>query len=352
MRTTRIGALVALAIVILMMTIFSLGEQQHFWERKVQYEIHFARTNGLQKGAPVSLTGVTVGSVADMRFPIDPAARFIQVVVNVSGDVASRIRENTTATIRTYGLLGDRYIELTAGTPDAAPVPPGGLITSIDPVDYEAVLGQSGDIVDNVVQVTASLKAVLQAVEQGEGLLGAALRNREIGEATLHDLQRTMANVQGTTASLAEILRRVERGEGLVGRLTRSTKEDQELVQRLGRTAKSLDEFSARLNGDDGVVARLVHDDAYATRVLGNLDRMLADLASAAAKLDHGQGTLGRLLNDPGLYEDAEGLLGRARDSWFLRFFGLTASGRATSDRAESMSAAAAEPSLGADRSP
>ena len=96
-------------------------------------------------------------------------------------NVAPRLRENSVATIRTYGLLGDRYIELTAGSPDAAPVQPGGLLSSIDPIDYEAVLGQSGDIVTNIVEVTASLKDVLGAIQRGEGLLGAMVRNRELG---------------------------------------------------------------------------------------------------------------------------------------------------------------------------
>jgi len=56
--------------------------------------------------------------------------------------------------------------------------------------------------------------------------------------------------------------------------------------------------------------------------VLGNLDRAISDLADVAAKLDHGQGTLGRLVNDPSLYHDAKALIGGARKSWMLRFFG------------------------------
>src|SRR5438132_20153 len=171
-QTARVGFLVFVALAILIATIMSLGGEQKFWERKVQYEVHFARTNGLQVGAPVSLTGVTIGSVAEMRFPPDPTASYIQVLVNVLGDATPRIHENSVATIRTFGLLGDRYVELSAGSPDSPPLPAGGLISSIDPVDYEAVLGQSGDIVTNVVEVTASLKVVLQAIERGEGTLG------------------------------------------------------------------------------------------------------------------------------------------------------------------------------------
>ncbi len=322
MQTTKIGLLVAIALAILMVTIFSLNQEQPFWERKAQYEVHFSRTGGLQTGAPVSLSGVTIGTVAEMRFPPDPAASYIQVLINVKGDLAPRIREDTVASIRTIGLLGDRYIELSAGAPESPPVPPGGLIASIDPIDIEALAGQGGDIVTNIVEVTASLKDVLGAIQRGEGLLGAMLRNRELGEATLVDVQRTMANVQATTASLEQILQRIDRGEGLLGQLTSDTKEARELLTHVRRSARSLDALTTRLNRGNGALARLMEDEAYAHRVLGNLDRAISDLADVAAKLDHGQGTLGKLVNDPSLYHDTKALVGGARKSWLLRFLG------------------------------
>ena len=321
-RTVRIGALVTLAVVILMVTIFSLGAEQRFWERKVQYEVHFTRTGGLQIGSQVSLNGVLVGSVAEMRFPPDPAVNYIQVLVNVRGDVASRIRDDTWASIRTYGLLGDRYIELSAGSPEAAPITPGGLISSVDPVDIETLVGRGGDIVTNIVEVTASLKDVLGSIQRGEGLLGAMLRNRELGESTLHDLQRTMANVQETTGSLDRILARMDRGEGVLRQLTGESHEAKELAAHIRRAASSFDEFSGRLNRGKGALVRLVEDEAYAHRVLTNLDHVLADLADVAAKLDRGQGTLGKLVNDPALYHETRALVGGVRRSWLLRLFG------------------------------
>ncbi len=321
-RNVKIGALVSGALVMLMVTIFTLGQQQLLWERKVQYEIRLARTNGLQEGAPVSLTGVPIGSVADMRFPDDPTASYIEVSIKVAQNVAPRIRENTVATVRTYGLLGDRYIELLAGSPDSPPVPPGGLLTSIDPVDYESMLGQGGDIVTNVVEVTASLKTVLQSIEHGEGLLGAMVRNKDLGESTLVSLERTMANLQETTREVEMVLRRVSQGQGVLGRLTRDTKESKEMLAGVDRAVKSIDEFTARLNRGKGTVSRLVADEEYANKVLGNLDKTLHDLSDAAAKLDRGQGTLGKLLNDPALYQEAQGLVGRARKSWLLRLLG------------------------------
>jgi phospholipid/cholesterol/gamma-HCH transport system substrate-binding protein len=273
---------------------------------------------------------VPIGTVAELRFPPDPTVSYIQVLINVKGDLAARVRENTVASIRTIGLLGDRYIELSAGTPESPPVAPGGLIASIDPTDIEAMLGQGGDIVTNIVEVTASLKDVLGSIQRGEGLFGAMLRNRELGDKTLVDLQHTMANVQGTTASLENILQRVNQGEGLLGQLTSNTREAQELLTHVRRSAKSLDELTGRLNRSNGALARLMDDEAYARRVLGNLDRALSDLADVAAKLDHGQGTLGKLVNDPSLYHDAKDLVGGARKSWLLRMLGGGGSAPAT----------------------
>src|SRR5206468_11933131 len=111
-QTARVGFLVFVALAILVATIMSLGGEQKFWERKVQYEVHFARTNGLQVGAPVSLTGVTICSVAEMRFPPDPTASYLQVLVNVLGDPTPRIHDNRLATIRTFRRLAHRYAKL------------------------------------------------------------------------------------------------------------------------------------------------------------------------------------------------------------------------------------------------
>lgn len=331
MRNLRIGLLVAVAIGIFMLTILSLGQEQRFWQRRVQYEIRFARTNGLQKGAPVSLNGVTIGSVDELRFPPDPTDTHIQVLINVATNVAERIREDATASIRTFGLLGDRYIELAAGSATAGPLAPGALIQAVDPIDYEQVIGQSGgDIVSNVVEVTASLRDVLQSIQRGEGLLGAMLRNRELGEATLTDLRQTMANIQETTHSLDQILVRVERGEGLLGQLTMRTEENAKLISRIDHSVANVEDLSRRLSSGEGALPRLFEDKAYADRVLGNLDRAAADLAQITGKMKSNQGTIGKLINDPSLYHEAEALVGRVRRSWGARLFRMLGGNEST----------------------
>jgi phospholipid/cholesterol/gamma-HCH transport system substrate-binding protein len=318
-KETRVGTLVLAALVIAGVTIFLLGRQQHLWERKVHYELRFARTNGLQTGAPVSFAGVPVGSVDQLRFAPDSTKNEIVVDVSLDAQVAPRVHTDTIATIRTLGLLGDKAIELAPGNdPNADAIPAGGRIPSIDPTDYEALVGQSGgDIVTNVVEVTAALKDVLQSIQRGEGLLGAMLRNREFGDRTLESLQDSLANLKRTTAALDHILEHVDHGDGLMGRLVR----DPTLAASLDRSLQSIERVTRRLEHGKGAAMRLVEDEAYGDRVLAKIDRATEDLAEVAHKLNHGDGTLGKLINEPTLHDEATGLIRDVRSSWLVRIY-------------------------------
>jgi phospholipid/cholesterol/gamma-HCH transport system substrate-binding protein len=324
-RTTRVGGLLVLALALFVAIVFTLGQQQHFWERKVQYEIHFARTNGLQEGGQVSLSGVAVGTVTDLSFPPDPHVNYIIIQIAVAAKAAPKIRADSIASIRTFGLLGDRYIEISPGSADVPEVPDGGLLTALDPTDLEAVFGQSGDIVTNVVEVTTQLKDVLGAINRGEGLLGAMVRNKEFGEQTLQKLDDTLSNVQHTSRALATVMLRVERGEGLAGHLLRDSKQTRDMMANLEHAAASLDRLSTELRTGQGVLPRLASDTAYAKRVLGKLDDTVTNLQEITAKVNRGEGTAGKLVNDTALYTQSQDLIRSFGRSWLLQVYrGIT----------------------------
>jgi phospholipid/cholesterol/gamma-HCH transport system substrate-binding protein len=320
-RQVRVGILVLAALVVFMATILTLGRQEHVWERKQTYELHLVRTNGLQSGGQVSLSGVTVGSVTGLRFPANLADSYIVVTIEVARAVTDRIRGDTVASVRTLGLLGDRYIELTPGSPDQPAIEAGGLIAAIDPVDYEQVLGRSGDIVTNVVEVTTSLKDVLQTIQRGEGLLGAMVQNKEFGDATLQNLESSLQNVRQTSQRLDDILARVDKGEGIAGRLLRDTPDSRKLWARLDHSVTQIDTLSTKLATGNGALIKLVDDEAYGRRVLENLDVTLRELRDVMDKVNSGQGSLGKLVNDASLYDDARGLVRDVRSSWLVAFY-------------------------------
>jgi phospholipid/cholesterol/gamma-HCH transport system substrate-binding protein len=336
----RVGLLIFTSLLILALTILLMGKERRLFESRVPFEIYFSRTNGLRVGAPISLTGVMVGSVESIGFPQDVRERYVVVRIKVAGDVASRIRKDMVARVRTQGVLGDKFIELSGGSTQSEPLGPGGLIRSVDPIDYEALLGESGDLVQNFTEATSSLRNILGSIEAGKGILGQLVagdgkgESREIAEnlrvasASLRNILRsiekgkgplgeligsdqeagwleTADNFRAASASLKRILGSVEQGEGLLGQLVRDGETPRAIVDdlRVGLRQFRMAAESLRVTVDkvargEGTLGALIQDPDAGREILTSLSRSAANLESLSRELRQGEGILKRLMTD------------------------------------------------------
>ena len=337
-----------------------LGKERRLFENRVNYEIHYSRINGLKEGAPVNLSGVTVGSVESLTFPQDLRQKYIEIRIKVAGAVAPRIRTDTVAQIRTQGLLGDKFIDLSGGSIHSVPLPPDGLISSIEPTDYEALLGEGGDVVQIFTEVASSLKTILKSVEEGKGLLGELIasdkpagwvetadnirsasvslnnilhsvergegivgkliRDRDAGRM-MEDLKITLSQMREATHSLQETAGKIERGEGTLGTLIQDPDAGREILNNLRSSASNLEAVTRQFREGEGILQRLISDKAYADRVMGDLEQTTRDLALITGKIERGEGTIGGLVNDSQLYQDAKEILSNVKANWFYSIY-------------------------------
>lgn len=72
---------------------------------------HFSSISGLKKGANVEIAGVEVGRVDDIA--LDAKDFDAKVVLKINSSIP--IQEDAIASIRTKGLIGDRYIKISPG---------------------------------------------------------------------------------------------------------------------------------------------------------------------------------------------------------------------------------------------
>ncbi len=316
-----VGLVSAISLAVIALAIVLVGREQNLWQGRSTYRIQFSRTNGLAEGAPVRLNGVNVGSVTRMRFPPDPGARFIEVKLSIVDEATLRINRATVGRIQSLGMLGDKYVELTSSDPEAGPLGEDTLIASVDPVDYEAILGQSGDIVSNAIEVTALLRQVLTDINNRSGLIGRLISDDTLGADILEDIEATVANVESATARADELLGRVEEGQGALGVLMAKATgaEARESLQNLVTATRSANEFASKLNQGKGMAGRLVNDEAFADRTLGDIERSVTSIAEITSKVGAGQGSLGKLIYDDRLYDDAQDLVSGGVSGGFWR---------------------------------
>jgi phospholipid/cholesterol/gamma-HCH transport system substrate-binding protein len=383
-RRLHVGLFTAGLLALFGISVLLIGQKQQLFVRQVSYSARFVHVGGLVVGAPVWLNGVVVGSVDEVALPADPAQREILVTFRIDAAMARRMRADSKVAIRTLGLLGDRYLEVTSGTPSQAKLKDGSEVQAVQLTDVAAVLSQGGDVVSNVLAISGSLRRILERVEQGEGLIGELTMDPESGKVTVARLVSLMEQVDG-------LLRDVRAGRGVLGKLLTDPELEGRLVDDLagmasagrrvaealaadlerddsavaallrdprgrarvervldgaGAAAESLAAVGRQLNEGDGTLARLLADEQFAGDFLDNLALLTKTLRAIAEKLDRGDGTAGRMLNDPQLWEDLEHVVRGVNESkvvsWFVR--NRREAGEEAEAKEEAAAAAAASP--------
>ena len=94
---------------------------------KYVLEARFESTSGLKQGADVEMAGVIIGKVLDIRF--DPEN--YEAVVDISIPQGVQIQEDAIASVRSTGLIGGKYVKLTAGGSETI-LEPGELIVQTE----------------------------------------------------------------------------------------------------------------------------------------------------------------------------------------------------------------------------
>lgn len=100
-------------------------------------DAEFDNISGLQLGATVEIGGVPVGEVLEIKLS-DPQAL---VTMKINKDVL--IKDDDVFSIRTKGIIGDRYVKISRGGSDKTLPTTGGKVTETESVvDIEDVIGK------------------------------------------------------------------------------------------------------------------------------------------------------------------------------------------------------------------
>jgi phospholipid/cholesterol/gamma-HCH transport system substrate-binding protein len=122
---TGVGLFLIAGLVCLAFLSVKLGHIELFGTKQYSVKARFTSITGLKEGAEVEIAGVTVGKVSRIALDSDRA------IVEMHIDPAVKIQEDSIASIRTKGIIGDKYIKISPGGTDEI-VKPNGMLTETE----------------------------------------------------------------------------------------------------------------------------------------------------------------------------------------------------------------------------
>jgi phospholipid/cholesterol/gamma-HCH transport system substrate-binding protein len=343
-REVKVGAFVLAGLFVVGAVIFLIGDQRQLFTSKEEFNAVFSDVNGLTRGSPVRMGGIDVGAVSRIGYADDATDPKLYVVFSVVENEARRIRGDSVARIEAKGLLGDKMVVITIGSPQQPRVEPGGTIKTEEAKDMTAMLSKLGDIGNKAERVVAnlekttsalsdekftrdlkssvtSLSGILHSLDQGDGYAGRLLRD----PAESEKLSRTMANLERASAELSrsaqgmnQVLDRVKTGPGFAHDVIYTDGPSKTLTQ-FGQAAEEVSTTLRGVREGNGIARSVIYGDDQTQQVMKNLNDMSVDLRQIVADVRAGKGTVGALLVDPSIYEDIKMVLGNVERNKTLR---------------------------------
>lgn len=277
-RAVIVGIFILLGLIILVVTIFTLGGQKKTFVKTISVKAVFNDVNGLLQGGNVWYAGVKVGSVK--RITIAGDSR-VEVLMHLEKSVVSHIHKNSMAKISSDGLIGNKIIVIYGGDM-SSPVVEANDVLAVENAsgnsDMMATLQQNNK---NLLSITTDFKSVSRKIDSGNGLISTLINDPALASRlrlSMNDLQAAVANFK--TASVT------------------------------GNTVfNNLQAFSGKLNQPGSSINKFVSDTMMYSSVMADLQNLrnatrsvsafAANLEKTSVKLTDDKSVIGVLLNDP-----------------------------------------------------
>ncbi|MBI4490143.1 MAG: outer membrane lipid asymmetry maintenance protein MlaD [Deltaproteobacteria bacterium] len=125
---TTVGIFVAICLVSVAYLTLKLGDVSILGDNSYPLFAKFTSVSGLKVGSPVEMVGMQIGRVAG--FTMDQKDQVAVVELRIGKGI--KIYDDAMASIKSNGLLGDKYVKIDAGGAGGL-LEPGGTITETEP---------------------------------------------------------------------------------------------------------------------------------------------------------------------------------------------------------------------------
>lgn len=292
--------LVGIALIYVVYT--TLGRRDLTRESGYRVIALFNDMSTLSTDADVRMAGVKIGRVVETDL-YKGQGKAVIVINERYADIPA----DSVASIALGNLLGQNYVDIKYGNPDAGFLKDGDQLATKPTASVAAVLEQLNDL-------GSKLNNMADSFGGAGGAGGPFAKIDELIESNRQKIETMLDNLNAITGDLRE-------GKGTLGKLLQTeeahdamlaaAREIQRAAEDAQKTFANAQQVFAQVESGQGTLGKLLYDDSIALKI----DQTVGNLQEFSEKLNSGQGTLGQLVNDDTLYRELRALLSQAEQS-------------------------------------
>ena len=277
MNYALVGAFVLVLSAVLIAGVLWLASGGAFQKK---YDLYLAieeeSVAGLNLNAPVKYNGVDVGKVQNIR--LDPAnPELVRLIFAI--ERGTPIKEDTVAVLKTQGLTGIAYVELSGGARDAAPL--------------RATAEGQYPVIRTKPSLSARLENMLTTVLAKLDSTSSSI-NSILSDENKAAFKSALADIAAVSNTIAARKETLDAGIASAARTfenaSRATAQAGPLIDRMGRTADAVEKMGnevARTSASAGQTANEIGADMkrFTAETLPELERLLGELSVLSTSL-------------------------------------------------------------------
>lgn len=182
----RLGLFIVAGLAVLVTGVFLIGSRESLFQSTYHLKAEFQNVAGMSDGADVRVGGLHQGSVKHIQLPNRPDGK-VTVIMDLDKATHDVLKNDSVASIKSEGLIGDKYVEISFGSDGGAQLKDGDTIASEPPLDMSNLVKKADGLLDTAktavtdLDGTASnLKSISAKINEGKGTVGALINDKTI----------------------------------------------------------------------------------------------------------------------------------------------------------------------------